>query len=222
MRYNNTRGILRFCLSRAQAETIKFQELRIMRLKKALLVVDVQNDFCPGGALGVPEGDKVVPILNKYINFFSKKKLPIFASRDWHPKKTAHFKKFGGVWPVHCVQGTKGARFHPNLKLPKEAVLLYKGMDPKEDSYSVFQAENTDGISFLNLLKIFEVEEIYIGGLATDYCVKFTTMGALKNGFKVKLLMDAIKGVNLKPNDSAKAINLMLKKGAKKISRTDF
>ncbi len=193
-----------------------------MKFNKALLVVDVQNDFCPGGALAVPEGDKVVPILNKYIKIFSKKKLLIFASRDWHPKKTLHFKKFGGVWPAHCVQGTKGAEFHPKLKLPKEAIILSKGMNPKEDSYSAFQAENPDGISFLNLLKIFGIEEIYIGGLATDYCVKFTTLDALKKGFKVRVLMDAIKGVNLKPDDSTKAIARMLKMGANKLTLADF
>jgi len=194
----------------------------MMKFNKALLVVDIQNDFCPQGALDVPEGDKVVPILNKYIKFFSKKKLPIFASRDWHPKKTVHFNEFGGVWPAHCVQGTKGAQFHPKLKLSKKAIILSKGMNSKEDSYSAFQAENADGISFLNLLKIFKIEEIYIGGLATDYCVKFTTLDALKKGFKVRVLMDAIKGVNLKPDDSIRAIKLMLKKGAKKITLSGF
>lgn len=188
-----------------------------MKLKKALLAVDVQNDFCPGGALAVPEGDKVVEVLNQYIKIFSAKKLPVFASRDWHPKKTVHFKKFGGTWPVHCVQGTKGAQFHPKLKLPKEAIILSKGMDPEKDSYSAFQAEDNNGQLFLNLLKILGIEELYIGGLATDYCIKFSACDALKNGFKVKLLTDAMKGVNLKPNDSRCAIEEMVKMGAKKI-----
>jgi len=192
-----------------------------MRAKKALLIVDVQNDFCPGGALAVPEGDKVIPILNKYIKIFSKKKLPVFASRDWHAVRTRHFKDFGGAWPAHCIQNTKGAAFHPQLKLPKEAILLYKGMDPQEDSYSVFQAEDTSGMSFLKLLHLLGVKELYVGGLATDYCVRSSVTGALKNGFKVRLLTDAIKGVNLKAHDSEKAIKEMVKRGARKITLKD-
>lgn len=193
-----------------------------MKLKKALLIVDMQNDFCPGGALGVPGGDKIIPALNKYIAYFSKNKLPVFASRDWHPKKTVHFKKFGGVWPVHCVQNTKGAQFHPKLKLPREAVILSKGMSSQEDCYSAFQAKDENGMEFLNLLKYLGIEELYIGGLATDYCVKYSAMDALKNGFKTKILMDGIKGVNLKPDDSEQAIKEIVKLGARKITLSDI
>lgn len=193
-----------------------------MKLKKALLIVDVQNDFCPGGALAVPEGDKIIPTLNKYIKIFSQKKLPIFASRDWHSIKTKHFKDFGGVWPVHCIYNSQGAAFHPKLKLPKETIILSKGMDPEKDSYSAFQAEDKNGMVLLNLLKILGVNEIYVGGLATDYCVKFSVIDALKQGFKVKLLGDAIKGVNLKPQDSENAIKKMVEKGAKKIILKDM
>ncbi len=189
-----------------------------MKLKKALLIVDVQNDFCPGGALSVPEGDKIIPALNKYIKIFAKKKLPIFASRDWHPIRTKHFKDFGGVWPVHCLQNSRGAAFHSKLKLPKEAIQLYKGMDSQIDSYSAFQAEDISGVSFLKLLHMLGIKELYIGGLATDYCVKFSALDALKHKFKVKLLIDAIKGVDLKADDSEKAIKEMIKKGAKKIT----
>lgn len=187
-------------------------------MKKALLIVDIQNDFCPGGSLGIPGGDTIVTAINKYIKIFSKRKLFIFASGDWHPIKTKHFKDFGGAWPVHCIQNTKGAAFLASLKLPKEVILLYKGMDPDKDSYSVFQAEDGKGAKFINILKKLKISELYIGGLATDYCVKFTTLDALRNGFKVKILIDAIKGVNLKPGDSEKAIKQMLKKGAKKIN----
>ncbi len=182
--------------------------------RKALLIVDVQNDFCPGGALGVKDGDKIIPAINKYIKIFASKELPIFASRDWHPKKTRHFKK----WPVHCIQNTKGASFYSKLKLPKEAILLYKGIDPEKDSYSVFQAKDANGMAFTNLLKKFGIEEVYIGGLATDYCVKFTTYDAIRRGLKVKILLDAIKGVNLKPNDSLDAIREMIRIGAQKIT----
>ena len=211
-------------------------------MKEALLIVDVQNDFCPGGSLAVPEGDKVIPVLNKYIELFSSKKLPskqassmlylnfldkkfnqnfaqafskslVFASRDWHPKKTKHFKAFGGLWPEHCVQGTKGAEFHPDLKLPKGTIVLSKGMDPEEDSYSAFQAIDSQGNDLLSLLKSLKVEELYVGGLATDYCVKATVVDALKHGFRVRLLADAIRGVNQK--NSHQAIEEMLKEGVK-------
>jgi len=189
-----------------------------MKNRKALLVVDVQNDFCPGGALGVPQGDKIIPVLNKYIRIFSKKKLPIFASRDWHPVRTRHFKSSGGPWPEHCIQNTKGAAFHPGLKLPKEAIPLYKGMDPGEDSYSAFQAQDLSGMTLTDLLKRRKIGEIYVAGLATDYCVKSSALDGLKYGFKVRLLTDAIKGVNLKPKDSENAIKNMIKKGARKIT----
>lgn len=189
-----------------------------MKLKKALLIVDVQNDFCPGGALAVPGGDSIIPNLNKYIDFFSKNKLPIFFSRDWHPKNTKHFKNFGGIWPMHCVQNTKGAQFYPQLLLPKEAIIISKGMDWEKDSYSAFDGQDLNGMGLLNLLMIFGVKEIYIGGLATDYCVHSSAVDALMKGFKVKILMDAIKGVNLRPQDSQGALKDMQKLGAKKIN----
>jgi nicotinamidase/pyrazinamidase len=189
-----------------------------MRAKRALLIVDVQNDFCPGGALGVPQADTIIPAINKYIRIFSGKKFPVFVTRDWHPVKTTHFKDFGGVWPVHCIQNTRGSAIHPQLKLPRAAVFLYKGMDPHKDCYSAFQAEDLSGQSLPDLLQRLRVKEIYIGGLATDYCVRFTALDALKHGFKVKVLMDAIKGVNLKPKDSENAIKEIARKGARKIT----
>lgn len=189
-----------------------------MKLKKALLIVDVQNDFCPGGALAVPEGNTIVPNLNKYIKIFSQKNLPVFASRDWHPKKTRHFKKFGGIWPVHCVQNTKGAQFHPGLKLPKETIVLSKGMDPQKDAYSAFQALDANGMDFSALLKYLGIQALYVGGLATDYCVKSSALDATKFGFKVRLLTDAIKGVDLKPKDSEEAIKEMIRNGVKLIT----
>lgn len=180
----------------------------------ALILIDVQNDFCPGGALAVPEGDRVVPVLNNYIEMFSKKNLPLFATRDWHPEHTSHFASGGGRWPGHCVQGTKGAEFHPGLKLPEDAVIISKGMDPRSDSYSCFQGYSPDGKDFLTLLREFKIEELYIGGLATDYCVKASILDALKNGFRVKLLADAIRGVDINPGDSDKAIEGMICAGA--------
>ncbi len=193
-----------------------------MKPKKALLIVDVQNDFCPGGALAVPEGEKIVPAINKYIRIFTKKKLPVFATRDWHPVRTRHFKDFGGLWPVHCLQNTRGAAFHPDLKLSKDAILLYKGMDPQEDCYSSFSAQDLSGQPLSNILKRMGIIELYIAGLATDYCVKFTAIDALKQKFKVKILTDAIKGVNFKPKDSEQAINKIVKMGARKVKLGDL
>ncbi len=189
-----------------------------MKIKKALLIVDMQNDFCPNGALAVPEGDKIVPVINRYIKIFQKKKMPVFATRDWHPPRTKHFKDFGGIWPVHCIQNTPGAAFHQKLKLPKDAILLYKGMDPQEDAYSAFQAEDASGTTLPKLLKLYGLQELYIAGLATDYCVRFSARDALSEGFKVKILIDAIKGVNLQPKDSENAIKEIVKLGAKKIT----
>jgi nicotinamidase/pyrazinamidase len=187
-----------------------------LKSKKALLVVDVQNDFCPGGALGIHGGHTIIPILNKYIKFFEKENLPIFVTRDWHPKVTKHFKQFGGIWPEHCIKGSPGAQFHPDLKFPKEALVISKGMDSEKDSYSAFHAADLSGMELANLLKHFGVTEIYIGGLATDYCVKYSALDALKGGLKVFILTDAIAGVNLQPEDSSVALEEMVNCGAKK------
>lgn len=184
---------------------------------QALLVVDVQNDFCPGGALAVEEGDTVVPVLNRYIEIFAKENKPVIASRDWHPRHTKHFRDFGGPWPIHCVQNTSGAAFHPALKLPSSAIIVSKGMDPVQDSYSAFQAVDEQGRSLRDLLKELGVQELWVGGLATDYCVRASVLDALED-FKVKLLADAIKGVNIKPDDSQKAIEEMFKAGAKEMT----
>lgn len=186
-----------------------------MRLKKALLIVDLQNDFYPGGALAVPEGGEIVRVLNRYIKIFSKNRLTVFASRDWHPKKTRHFKRYGGLWPEHCVRRTKGAEFHPKLRLPKEVIILSKGMSPEQDSYSAFQSIGPNRTKFTGLLKTLGVGKLYIGGLATDYCVKYTVLDALSFGLKVRLLLDAVKGVNIKPDDSKRAIEEMLRRGAR-------
>jgi len=189
-------------------------EVLDMKKNSALVIVDVQNDFCPGGALPVPEGDTIVPILNKYIEKFQKAGLPIYASRDWHPEKTKHFKAFGGLWPPHCVQGTKGAEFHPDLKLPKETTILTKGEDPNEDSYSGFQGRDAAGVGLAGLLRQRGVERVFVGGLATDYCVKSTVLDGVREGFKVVLLADAMRGVDLQSGDSDRAIQEMLRAGA--------
>lgn len=188
-----------------------------MQTKDALIIVDVQYDFCPGGALAVSGGDQVIPILNRAIERFSEAGLPIFATRDWHPENTRHFKTHGGLWPVHCVQGTKGAEFHAELKLGNDVMVVSKGMAPDEDSYSGFQATDASGTRLAELLRRKEVERILVGGLATDYCVKHTVLDGLTDGFRVVLLADAIRAVDLNPHDGEIAINEMVRAGAIKV-----
>lgn len=185
-----------------------------MNKVSALIIVDVQNDFCPGGSLPVPEGDRVVPVLNRYIDLFSAQGFPIFASRDWHPEMTSHFKDYGGIWPVHCVQQTSGAAFHPALRLPPETVVLSKGMDPTKDDYSAFQAIDDRGRPLPAILAGVGITHIYVGGLATDYCVKATVLEGLKAGLAVTLLEDAARGVDLQSGDSERAVEEMRKTGA--------
>jgi len=175
----------------------------------ALMVVDVQNDFCPGGSLAVPEGDQVVPVLNKVIARFVESGAPIFASRDWHPAETKHFQAWGGPWPPHCIQGTKGAEFHPALRLPEGTTIISKGMDPEKDSYSAFHGIDPTGADLATALRRRGVRRLFVGGLATDYCVKFTALDARREGFEVVLLEDASRGVEVNPGDTAKAIEEM-------------
>jgi nicotinamidase/pyrazinamidase len=186
-----------------------------MEKKAALIIVDVQNDFCPAGALAVTDGDQVIAPLNRYIERFAAALLPIFATRDWHPEKTSHFKAYGGVWPVHCVQGTLGAEFHRALKLNGAAVTVSKGMAADADSYSGFDAIDSAGVRLADLLRVAGVSQIFVGGLATDYCVKQTVLDGRNFGFDVVLLKDAIRGVDLAPGDSARAVETMLDAGAR-------
>ncbi len=187
-----------------------------MQGRDALLIVDVQNDFCPGGALPVVNGDQVVPVLNRYIERFRTAELPILATRDWHPEKTIHFNTFGGVWPPHCIQGSKGAEFHPDLALSSDAVIISKGMDPEEDSYSGFEGKDSKGVKLADVLHQSNVGKLWVGGLATDYCVKHTVLDGLKVGFKLVLLEDAIRGVNIQSKDSEQAVVEMVRAGVEK------
>lgn len=190
--------------------------------RDALVVVDVQNDFCPGGALAVPEGDRVVPVLNDYAERFARAGMPVFASRDWHPARTRHFAAQGGAWPPHCVQGTRGAEFHPALKLPAGTEVVSKGMDPGDDAYSCFQAEREDGMPFAAVLGERGVGRLFVGGLATDYCVKATVLDALKEGFEVVVLDDAVRAVDVAPGDGMRALEEMRRAGAGVVRLADL
>lgn len=162
----------------------------------ALIIVDVQNDFCPGGALAVPESDKIVPVINQLIPKFDK----IYTTQDWHPADHLSFKEQGGIWPPHCVANTKGADFHPDLKA-ENAIHILKGTDKNKEAYSGFQGTDLSG-----KLKEDGIRRIFITGLATDYCVKATALDGLKQGFEVVIISDGIKGVDVNPGDSEKAL----------------
>ena len=180
--------------------------------KRALIVVDVQNDFCPGGTLAVPHGDEVVEPLNQLIDEFIERGEPVYKSRDWHPPTTKHFSAYGGVWPVHCVQNTKGAEFHPDLRNDPRIIVISKGLGDT-DCYSAF-----DETDLLDHLHQQNIEEVVVGGLATDYCVKSTVLDALKNGFKVKALKNAMRAVDVQPGDGERAIQQMRDAGAEIVS----
>lgn len=181
----------------------------------ALLVVDVQNDFCPGGALPVPDGDAVVPILNRYLERFRRAGLPVYASRDWHPTETRHFRESGGPWPPHCVQNTPGAGFHPDLDLPPDVIVATKGTDPGDHGYSAFEATDPQGQPLPDSLRAHGVSQLFVGGLATDYCVRATVLDGLRNGLDVVLLLDAIKGIDVTPGDVARSLDEMIRGGAR-------
>lgn len=171
-------------------------------MKKTLLIVDVQNDFCPGGALAVKDGDKVVPVINGIIDKFDL----VLASKDWHPVDSVHFEK----WPVHCVQNTYGADFHPDLQTDKIDRVLLKGTQNKDDGYSAFEATN---VSLADFLREEGVTDLYVCGLATDYCVKATALDACKLGFRTYVITDAVAAVNLNPGDDKKALEEISSQG---------
>ena len=169
---------------------------------KALLIVDVQNDFCTGGVLAAKGGEEVAPIINKIVPNFDL----VIASKDWHPIKTKHFDK----WPPHCVQETHGAEFHSDLNTANIDLVALKGTGTIYDGYSTFEATNINLTSFLKQNKI---TELYVSGIATDYCVLSSALDSVKEGFKTFVVTDAIRGVNVNPNDSEIALQQMKEAG---------
>ena len=177
--------------------------------RTALVIVDLQIDFCPGGALPVLGGDLIVPVVNQLLGRFSKSDSPIFATRDWHPANHISFVPQGGIWPPHCVQETEGARFHPGLELPASTTIISKASQVDKDAYSGFE-----GTDLTRQLRELSVENIVICGLATDYCVKATALDGLAAGFAVEVMAAGIRGVEVEAGDSDKAIAEMAEKGA--------
>jgi len=188
---------------------MKYRDTIQLHTTDALIIVDVQNDFLPGGNLAVPHGDEVVPAMNSYVRAFEKSELPIFATRDWHPSDHCSFKAQGGIWPPHCVQGSQGAEFASDLQLPEGAVIISTATEPEKEAYSGF-----GGTALHDRLQALNIERLFIGGLATDYCVLSTVKDALSLGYEVYLLEDASRAVNVNPHDEQKAIAEMVNLGA--------
>jgi nicotinamidase/pyrazinamidase len=198
-----------------------FQKERYMNNKKnnaekielgigdALLVIDIQNDFLPGGRLAVAEGDQVIPVMNNYIDRFIQRQLPVFATRDWHPKNHGSFIKQGGPWPEHCIAGSTGAEFARDLYFPATAPVFSTGIEVENDGYSGFENPELN-----KQLQQLGISRLFIGGLATDYCVLNTVCDALNRNYEVLLLTDAVRAVNVHKQDGEQAINKMILKGA--------
>ncbi len=174
-----------------------------------LIIVDLQRDFLPGGALAVPRGDEVVPVMNRYIRLFREKRLPVVATRDWHPPDHCSFRSQGGPWPPHCVQGTPGAEFAPGLELPEDVIIVSKATSRDQEAYSGFQGTDLD-----ERLREMGVKRLFVGGLATDYCVLATVRDALALGYQVCLLLDAVRAVDVNPGDGERAVEEMKTLGA--------
>jgi len=180
-----------------------------LKTTDALLVVDVQNDFCPGGALAVDDGDKVIPVLNEWLRRAATSDTLIVASRDWHPADHCSFELQGGPWPPHCVRETHGAMFHPALALPQDTLVVSKGEAQERDNYSAF-----DGTGLAAALRDKGITRIWVGGLAQDVCVKATVVDACEAGFETHLIAAATRPVEVEPGDGTRAIEAMREAGA--------
>jgi nicotinamidase/pyrazinamidase len=180
----------------------------------AVLVVDPQRDFTPGGSLAVPGGDAVMPIINAWVAAAAEAGVPVFVSRDWHPSRTTHFKDYGGLWPAHCVMGTSGAEFHPHLQLSEHAEVFSKGMGETEDAYSAFHARDERGVLLPDVLAERGVRHLFVLGLATDYCVRWTGLHAREAGLVVSIVRDGVGAVNLQAEDGDRALEELRMAGA--------
>lgn len=175
----------------------------------ALLIVDLQDDFLPGGRLGVPQGDQVIPPINALIALYRAQRLPIYASRDWHPPEHCSFIAQGGPWPPHCVADSAGARFARDLDLPGDAIIVSKADTAEIDAYSAFSATGLAGE-----MGTRGIRRVAVCGLATDYCVLNTVLDGVKAGFEILLLPEAIRAVDVAPGDGDHAVARMLRAGA--------
>ncbi len=187
-----------------------------MTAQDALVIVDVQNDFCPGGSLAVATGDEVSRTMTLAAAAFNQQGARVYATQDWHPAGHSSFLESGGPWPPHCVQGSHGAELHPELQLPDGHEIIKKGSDPAVDAYSGFLDSDLEA-----QLKTAGITRVFVGGLATDYCVLNTVLDARQLGFETYLLLDAIGAVDVEPGDGDRAIKQMLDAGAISIMLND-
>jgi nicotinamidase/pyrazinamidase len=184
--------------------------MRLELRDAALILVDIQNDFCPGGALAVSEGDQIVPIINRLMPKFPL----VISTQDWHPANHISFKEQGGPWPPHCVQGSRGAELHSALQTDTIAVYFRKASSPDKDDYSEFAGKDDRDRTLDQVLKSRAVKKLYVVGLATDYCVLETVLDGLKLGYEVYAVTDAMRAVNVNPGDGANALQKMADSGA--------
>ena len=188
-----------------------------VRNNHALIIVDLQNDFCPGGSLPVVDGDAIVPVVNAMAPLFQH----VVLTRDWHPADHCSFSPkptfTDGSWPAHCVAGTHGAEFHKDLFLPENAVIVNKADNQDMEAYSGFQ-----GTDLADWLRLRQIEMVYVCGLATDYCVRFTVMDAIRNKFRVRVIEDAVKGINTPDGSVRQAFEAMVKAGAEVVTSSQL
>jgi nicotinamidase/pyrazinamidase len=180
----------------------------------ALVLVDIQNDFCPGGALAVAGGDQIVEVVNRLIPQFRL----VISTQDWHPRNHISFKERGGPWPPHCVQNTPGAELHPALDTESIQYYFRKASMPDRDAYSEFEGVDANGRTLDDMLRSLKVKRLYVCGLATDYCVRATVLDGLKNGYEVYAITDAMRAVNVNPDDGQKALEEMARSGARLVT----
>ncbi len=183
----------------------------------ALIVVDVQNDFCPGGSAAVEDGDVVARKMSDLALNFRSKEARVFATQDWHTTSHKSFTNNGGIWPAHCVRGTNGARLHPDLKLPIGTSIIRKGENDQSDGYSGFDGTNLDAH-----LKRLDIRRVFVGGLSTEYAVQHTVYEALQKGYNAFVVTDAISAINANPDDDQRALDSMLLSGAQSVTTTDL
>lgn len=177
-----------------------------------LLIVDPQNDFFPGGSLGVAEGDKIIPIVNQWIDAAKKERIPIIVSRDWHPMKHISFKEQGGPWPIHCVQNTEGANFQPELKIPADSIIVNKAFELDKDAYSALEGfTDKERMPLPEKLRELHAKRLWVVGLAFDYCVHYSAMDARKLGWQVNVVLPACRSISEKTEQ--KSLQDMVKAG---------
>jgi nicotinamidase/pyrazinamidase len=182
-------------------------------MKTALIMTDIQNDFCRGGTLAVRHADEILDPINKLIAKAARRNWRVFVTRDWHPRGHISFRRQGGIWPPHCIAGSQGAMFHPALNVPADATIISKATEPQQEAYSAFE-----GTNLRSMLALQGVDHVILVGLTTDYCIKNTALDALRFGFGVTVAEDATRAVNVSPEDGPAALKAIKDAGAQLVS----